>query len=279
VRLKWTFGAIAGDDMEAADRIARGQLDGVASGPWLCERWAPSFRALRLPGIFDSRAESTFAAHTLKPVLDEEFARAGWTNLGESSLGAAMFFLRTPVHSIDELRRVPMWAIDKDPTGTALLKAMGLHTVELPFSAASEAYDAHKLDGFITPPSAALAFQWSVQARYVLPLRMEYLMGCMVVKSLVWAKIAYADQQEVQDATARFVIRFDDVGDTADTQLISGLFERQGLKTLPVSESLRQEWREAGRAAREQLVGHLVPRPLVERLMAALADYRLEHAR
>src|SRR5260370_38171731 len=45
VALKWYLGGIAGDDAEAANRIARDQLDGMAPGPWQCERWRPAVTA------------------------------------------------------------------------------------------------------------------------------------------------------------------------------------------------------------------------------------------
>src|SRR5689334_15317701 len=78
VRVKWYYGALAGDDKTAAERIERGQLDGVASGPWQCERWAPSYRVLRPPGLFEDPAEATFATHLILHDLDGEFAHAGF---------------------------------------------------------------------------------------------------------------------------------------------------------------------------------------------------------
>ena len=56
--MKWYLGGIAGDDFEAADRIGRDQLDGIGGGAWLCERYAPSMRVLRLVGLFQTRDES-----------------------------------------------------------------------------------------------------------------------------------------------------------------------------------------------------------------------------
>src|SRR5581483_5133972 len=44
VSMKWYWGGIAGYDRQVAERVKRGQLDGVASG-MICQLVAPSFRA------------------------------------------------------------------------------------------------------------------------------------------------------------------------------------------------------------------------------------------
>jgi hypothetical protein len=63
----------------------------------------------------------------------------------------------------------------------------------------------------------------------------------------------------------------------SDDQLLSSLFARQGLKTVPLSEAFRSEFFEAARAARTRLGDKLVPAPLLNRVLQVLADYRAEH--
>jgi TRAP-type C4-dicarboxylate transport system substrate-binding protein len=251
----------------------------VASGPWLCERWAPSYRVLRLPGLFEDPAEATFATHLIRHDLDEEFARAGYVNLGESLIGPAILFLREPVRTFAELAQRKLWKVDKDDNGRLLLAAMGLQLVELPFDAAARGFEERRHDGFITPPTGALAFQWSVVARYSLDLRTEFLMGCLVVRDRVFQRISFADQQILRSAAAKLAVRFGELGASENARLLSGLLQRQGVHPLPVSDELRREWRDAARAARQKFVGTLVPKVLLDRVLAALADWRVEHPR
>jgi TRAP-type C4-dicarboxylate transport system substrate-binding protein len=278
VRIKWYYGAIAGDDLEAAQRIERGQLDGVASGPWQCERWAPSYRVLRLPGLFEQAAEATFAAHLIKRDLDEEFAKAGFINLGEGLIGPAILFLREPVKTFSELTTRRLWKVDKDEDGTQLLSAMGLSLLELPFDAATRAYDEKKHDGFITPPTGALAFQWYVSARYALELHTEFLMGCLALRDRSFHKLAFNDQQTLRAAAAKLAVRFGELGELENKKLLDGLLQRQGVKQLPVSDELRRHWRDAAKTARQKFIGTLVSRKLLDHVLAALADWRAEHA-
>src|SRR4051794_4457037 len=49
VRLKWYFGGIAGQEYDAAQRIDRGQLDGMASGGPVCQRVSPTLLVFNVP--------------------------------------------------------------------------------------------------------------------------------------------------------------------------------------------------------------------------------------
>src|SRR5437588_9958766 len=82
VRVKPYFGAVAGDEHAAWDRVQRGQLDAVASAAMLCEQLSPTMRVMRLPGMFRDRDEAAVVLGRIKPLADREFERAGARNLG-----------------------------------------------------------------------------------------------------------------------------------------------------------------------------------------------------
>src|SRR4051812_44915020 len=202
VKMKWYLGGIAGSDLEAGDRIARGQLDGVAGGAWQCERWAPSMKVTRLPGMFRSRAELKYAAQRMRGVFDEEFKKSNFVNLGESTLGPSMIFLRKPVRSFDELKKTRLWTLKDDGTKRKLLEALGLTLLPYSFDESREAFDHGQVDGFLTPPTAALAFQWSTQARVLLDVVTDDILGCMVVTTRTYDKIAIDHRQVILAAVA-----------------------------------------------------------------------------
>jgi len=73
---------------------------------------------------------------------------------------------------------------------------------------AVRAYEEGKVDSFVGLPAAALAFQWSAQARYVIDLRVGYLTGCMLVSRRAWDALSHDDRQAIAAAAlpARYVI-------------------------------------------------------------------------
>jgi TRAP-type C4-dicarboxylate transport system substrate-binding protein len=277
VRMKWYLGGIAGNEMEMYDRIKREQLDGIASGGMLCQRLAPTMRALRIVGLFQSRDESAYVAGRLKESLDAEFLKAGFVNLGELGVGPDVIFSRTPVTTMAELKRTRLWIWDLDNVYREILKEMGLSVVPRPLEGAARDYEERRIDGFIGVPAAALAFQWSTEARYYTDLRPSFLRGCLLIASRAYDQLSVAGQQAVKQSAARAIARLEDVGRTQDEQLLGHLFAKQGLKRVPVSEGFRAEFFASAQAARDRLRNKIVPDALLQRVLAMLADYRAVH--
>jgi TRAP-type transport system periplasmic protein len=277
VHMKWYLGGIAGNEMMMLDRIKREQLDGIASGGVLCQKLAPTMRAMRIVGLFQSRDESSYVVGRLKEALDAEFLRAGFVNLGEYGVGPDVIFSRTPVASMADLKQTKLWIWDLDDVYRETLNAMGLSVVPRPLEKAGLAYDHGELDGFFAVPSAALAFQWSAEAHYFTDLRASFLRGCLLISSRAYDQLPVEGQQAVRKAAARTVARLEEIGREQDEALLSKLFEKQGLKRVPVTQAFRGEFYSAAQAAREQLPEKLVPQALIQRVLGLLADYRAVH--
>jgi TRAP-type C4-dicarboxylate transport system substrate-binding protein len=276
LRVKLYFGSVAGDELEMGERVRKGQLDGVATGQFLCQAVAPSMRVLRLPGVFQSRDEARDVVARLQSTIDAEAATRGFVVLGAAGLGPDVFFTREPVRSLDDARRLKLWRWDVDDVGIAASRDMGLSIVPMKINEARRAYDDKGIDGFLAAPSAALAFQWS-SASYVTDLHSGYIYGCLVFGERQFQRLPPELQAAVRAGAARMLIGIEELGRKQDDQLLGGLFAKQGLKTVPVSAAFRAEYFAAAKAARERLTEKLIPRELLERVLRMLADYRIEH--
>jgi TRAP-type C4-dicarboxylate transport system substrate-binding protein len=276
VRSKWYMGGIAGDDLAALDRIKRGQLDGEA-GSQICDRLAPSLRVTRLIGLFQTHEELLYIVRKLQAQLDAEYQKNGYVSLGVGSgFGDNLFFSRTPARSLVDLRHGRYWVWDLDDVTQLQLGAMGIGLVPAKIEDAARGYDEHLLDGFVAIPAAALAYQWSTQARFFTELRTGFLPACMVISTTAFDALPLEHQQAVRQAAARLLQRFDEVGDHERMQLIGGLFEKQGMTRVPVSPALRDEFFHAAEAAREKLGAKLVPDELLRKVTGWLAELRAQ---
>lgn len=276
VRVKMYYSAIGGDEFTVLNRIKRDQLDG-GIGSESCTRLSPSLRVTRIFGLFQTREESFFVLGRLAPLIDAEFLRAGFINLGEATLGPEMLFTRQPVRDLDELKRTTLWFWDLDQALAVQAQALGFKVVGTPLDGAARAYDDKRVDGFISMPTAALAFQWSAQARYLENLELSWRNGCVFIASRAFDPLPIDAQRYIRTATAKLRQRLDDMNRRQDDALVNGLFARQGLKTVPVSERFRLDFFSQARDVRAQLAGKLVPAKLVEEVLSWLADYRAEH--
>ncbi|HEX6835306.1 MAG TPA: TRAP transporter substrate-binding protein DctP, partial [Polyangia bacterium] len=267
IRVKWYFSGITGDELATFDGIQKGHLDGIASGGMICERLAPSMKVQGLAGVFQSREEAGYVIERLRPTLEEETRRAGFELLIATGLGPEVLFTRTPVRTMAELRKMRMWRWSADDPGITMSHEMGLTIVPTDLDAAGKAYDEHRIDGFIAIPTAALAFQWSTQARYITDLRPGYLTGCVAIAHRALDRLTVEQQKQFRATFAKYDSLFQEMGRRQDEALLGGLFEKQGLKPIPPSEGFRSEFFEAARTARERAATRFVSRATLDRVL------------
>jgi TRAP-type C4-dicarboxylate transport system substrate-binding protein len=240
----------------------------------LCQRLAPALRVMRVAGLFQSREEALYVLGRLKPRLDSEFGKSGFTNLGEAGFGSDLIFSREPVRSLADLRRGRFWVWDLDDVWERQLPAMGMRIVRLPVQKAAQAYEERQTDGFLAISTAALAYQWSTRARYFTDLHLGYLMGCLVMSQAAFDPLPTSHQQVIREASSTLMRRVEDMGQRQDAALLGGLFEKQGMRRVPVEDIFRTEFLAAARAAREKA---LTSNALLQQVNAWLADFRAEH--
>jgi TRAP-type C4-dicarboxylate transport system substrate-binding protein len=277
VAIKWYMGGVAGDEKEALERIGKAQLDGMASGIE-CAQIAPSMRALNVPGVVQGRDEANYVSQKLQAQFAAEAQKNGFALLFTAGLGSTMVFSRTPVRTMSELRTIKLWRWDLDQWGVMATREMGMPVQAASLEDAARLYDDGKVDGFTTMPSAALAFQWSTQARYITDLRPGYLTGCVLVAHRALDRLTAEQQKMFRSLFAKYDALFQEMGKRQDEALLGGLFEKQGLKPIPPSEGFRSEFFETARAARERAATRFVSRAALDRVLKLLADYRAEHA-
>ena len=277
VKFKIYFGGIAGDELEVGERIRRDQLDGAISGGQLCMRLAPSLRVLRVLGLFQSRGEVAFVLGRLKPTIDDEFRKSGYANLGVVGVGPDMIFSRQPIRTLRELKAVKLWSWGIDNTLRPAMVAMGFHIVPAAPDEAARLYDRAEVDGFVATPTVALAFQWSAQTKYLLPLRLSALNACVILANRAVDPLPVETRTIIRDSVARVLAHLEVAGREMDDALVGHLFAKQGLTITPVSPQLRAEFFDESRALRDKMGEQLIPRALLERVLSWLADYRAEH--
>jgi TRAP-type C4-dicarboxylate transport system substrate-binding protein len=271
VRMKWYLGGIAGDEMESLERVKRGQLDGIG-GAIFCQKLSPSLRAVRVAGLFDAFDDGLHVIQRLKPTTDGEFAQSGFVNLGGGGFGIDVVFSRKPIETLDELKATKLFVWNLDPVAHKMLAAMGGKPVALSLEEAARAYDDGRVDGFLVAPTAALAYQWSTQARYVTPLKASFLPACLVIANRAFDALSPELRETVRAAAARFMVRFNDVSRTQEEELLGGLLARQGLKTVPASPALKAAFVAAAAKARDQLGDDLVPHALLQKVTTWIAE-------
>jgi TRAP-type transport system periplasmic protein len=276
VRMRWYVGGIAGDEKTALARVRRGQLDGFA-GASSCDQLSPTMKVARVMGLVQSRAEGLHLLQQLRPRIDDDLKQQGFVELALGGFGLDVLFLRAPVRTLADLRKVPLFVWNVDPVLHAQLTAMGMRLVADELEKLDDLFDAGQIDGVFAIPAAALAFQWTTRFKYFVDLKSSYLPGCLVVTQKAFNQVAAGDRDALRAASARFNKRFEDDGQRDDAQLVSSLLERQGMKRLKLPE-LRDELFAAARDSRHAIPPAVVAPELLAKATSILAQLRVTRA-
>ena len=274
LRIKWTFGGVAGDETTALDRVRRHELDGEA-GAAFCARVAPTLRVLEVAGLVQDDDEAESILRALRPEVEHDFEHTPFRLLALSSgFGHRVLFSRAPVRSLEELRRGRYWVYELDDVEVAQYAKMGITVEPSRPEQAAQRFDSGRLDGFISIPYAAVAYRYSTRARYYTDLHAGFLPGCLVVARDRFAALTPGERKALHEAATRLETRFRLAGREQDRALEASLLAKQGLKEAALSPSFRAAFLDAARAAGDRLGPELVPRGLVERVRGLLEDIR-----
>jgi TRAP-type C4-dicarboxylate transport system substrate-binding protein len=271
--IKWYLSGIAGDELAQHQRVQRDQLDGIVSGGVLCQRLAPTMRAIAVASMFRDRHEADFVVNQLRPTINAEMLSSGYVMVGPAGMGFSVLFSRTPIRTMSDVRRFRPWLWSLDDTMRRQLEAMGLSIVQLPVEEAGRAYDDRRVDGFVALPSAAMAFQWSAQARYVTDLKVGYLTGCMILSRRAWDSLSHDEQQTMYSAVAKLRVRIEEVSDQTDHTLLGGLLARQGLTSITAPPALEAEFMDSARKT-IPVLERVMPPGTMQRVRQLIAEYR-----
>jgi TRAP-type C4-dicarboxylate transport system substrate-binding protein len=277
IAIRVYLGGIAGDDTEMGRRMRADQLDGALSGGMLCQDVAPGFGVFRIAGLVQDRAEISYVQTRLFPTLREQARAHGMVLLTLGALGSDVVLSRVPIDSMETLRKLKLWQWDLDRTSVAMARAMGLTSVPLPVADAGKAYEDGVTDGFIAVPSAVFGYQWFSRKVYLSQLPFAPLLGCALMTTTAYDRLPKDLRDVIETASVEFGLRIGDTTRQQDEALLGGLFERQGVRTVPASPLLRAQFLDAAHAARDRLGNALVPTDLMMEVQSFLADYRSVH--
>jgi len=184
-RLKFKFypGGVSGDEPDMLRKIRFGQIHGAAmTGHGIGSIYSPA-RVLEIPFLFRNYQEVDYVRTQLMPEIRAGFRKNDYELLGWMEIGFLRFFSRTPINSMDDLKKRRIWLWQGDPLGTAFFAASGISPVPLPITEVFTSLSTGLIDTTVAPPLGAIALQWFTKTPYMTEIPMADGIGGLVVSS------------------------------------------------------------------------------------------------
>ncbi len=190
-RLKFKLypGGVSGDEPDMLRKIRFGELNGAAmTGHGIGYIYSPA-RVLEMPFLFRTYGEVDYVRAKMMPEIRAGFRKNNYELLGWMEVGFVRFFSRTPIRSIDDLKKRRIWLWEGDPLGMAVFSASDISPVPLPITEVFTSLSTGLIDTVVAPPLGAIALQWFTKTPYMTEIPMADGIGGLVVSSKFFDKL------------------------------------------------------------------------------------------
>jgi TRAP-type C4-dicarboxylate transport system substrate-binding protein len=275
LKFKLYSGGVSGDEPDVLRKIRFGQLQGGAmTGHGIGYIYSPT-RVLEIPFLFRSYDEVDHVRAQLMPEIREGFHQNGFELLGWMEVGFIQLFSRTPIYSIDDMKKRRIWLWQGDPLGTAFFAASGLSPVPLPITEVFSSLSTGLIDTTIAPPLGAIALQWFTKTPYMTSMPVMDGIGGLIVSRKFFDGLPKDLQQLLrrtgEEAGARLLVET-----RRDNEKSLAVLKQHGV-------TFTSEWKDKDsvlydlrdRAAAMLAKDGYIPAPFYEKARKSLNDYRV----
>jgi TRAP-type C4-dicarboxylate transport system substrate-binding protein len=273
VAFRFYAGGIAGDESEVLRKIRLNQLQGGAFSGVGLNDILPDIRVIELPLLFRDAAEAEQVAGALFDNFAARLADQGYILLGLSEAGAVHLFSQQPLRSRTDLARTRMWTWQGDPLALAMFKAYGITPVPLALAEVLPALQSGLVDACYGPPLAILTLQWVTKVKYFSATPITHSIGAILLSQQQWQQLTAEQQALVRDLVTKYTAKAAlSMRQHYDKAL--ALLPTLGLQSIAMPDEEVAHLQQVSAQVREELVGTLYSRELLERVLHLRDQYR-----
>ena len=271
VTLRIYAGGVAGDDADVVRKMRIGQLQAGAVTVAGLVDIDSAFNVLAIPLFFDDYDELQYVLGELTPILSQRLEAKGFRLLYWGHGGWAHFFSRSPVRTVDDLKRLKIFTWAGDQRMVEWWKDNGFQPVPLAMTDIVTGLQTGMIDALMTTPLAALSLQWFRQTPYMHDMGLAPVVGAVIVTERAWKRIDADTRSTLLDSARQAETNLRREVPLQDEVAIDQMQER-GLQ-VTASED-RSEWVEIAGHFADSMRGALVPQEIFDRAVAARDAYR-----
>ncbi len=276
IGFKFYAGGVQGDEKDVLRKIRNGQLHGGGFTGFGLGAIASEFRVIELPFMFKNLDEvdhvrDMFDAHFYDVFMDKGYMLLGW-----GDVGFVYLFSNKPITTPEELQRSRMWTWSGDPLAEIFFDAFDVSPIPLALPDVLTSLQMGVIDAVYAPPLACVALQWFTRVKYMSNVPITYGFGALLVSQKALQKADPSDVEILKTITRKHTKSLIDKTRVQNNEAIQAI-QDEGVKLLDIDDDVEKTFFTKGRSAWTDGVGELYPEDLLDRVSAAVTDYRENH--
>jgi TRAP-type C4-dicarboxylate transport system substrate-binding protein len=255
VRLTVFPGGQLGDENKVVALLRAGRPDAAALTSIGLSRIDPAYNVFSVPFFFNSYDELHAVLDRMAPTLDARLQKAGFVRLAWGNGGWVRVFSRTPVATLDDLKKVKLFTSVGEDTMLQWYKNNGFNAVALAMTDILTGLSNGQIDAVPTTPTAALSFQWYSRTPHMLDLGFAPLVGAIVVSNKSWGRVPPPTQAALLKSAREMEARLAKLVPTQDAESIEEMKKRKLMVHRPAGAG----WDVVAQSLTQSLRGSMVP--------------------
>jgi len=273
VSFRYYPGGASGDEKDVVRKIRINQLHGGALSSIGLGEIQPELLVLQMPLLFRNYKELDHVRNKLAGRFDALLDAKGYVNLGWGDVGYTYVLTKTPVKTLEDLKKVKMWAWVDDPIGKKVFELAGINPVPLAVPDVLPSLQTGLIDGCYASPLVAIAMQWHTKVKYVATMPLVIGIGATIVSKKQFETLSAEHQKTVREIArkwhAKLVRQI-----RSDNKKAVGTLKKAGIQTVRIGKGEQKQWQEMSARTRKALTGKLFSAEVLAEVERELKAYR-----
>jgi TRAP-type transport system periplasmic protein len=229
----------------------------------------PAFSVFNIPFFFESYDELNYVTAKLTPVIQKRVESKGFVLLNWGHGGWTQVFTKTPVQTVEELKKIRLYTSAGNDRMVQWFKANGFEPRAMAMTDILTGLTTGMLDGLPAPPLAAMLFQWYRHTPYMLDIGLAPIIGANVITLKAWNAIPESDRPKLLEAAADVEKRLQIDVPKQDVEAVATMM-KQGLTVTKAGP----EWPTQIESLAKTMRGEMVPADIFDLASKARDEYR-----
>jgi TRAP-type C4-dicarboxylate transport system substrate-binding protein len=215
----------------------------------------PAFNVFSMPFFFDSYDELYYVLDQMTAMLTQRLDQKNMVFIAWGHGGWAQVFTTKPVKTLNDLKQIKLFTSAGDEAMVQWYKENGFQPRPLAMTDILTGLTSGMIEGLPAPPTAANAFQWFRQTKFMLNLGIAPVVGAVVVTKKTWSSLPEADRAKFLESAKAMETRLEGEIPKQDTASIEEMKKRG----LTVTNAEGPEWKTIAQSFSKTMRGGMVP--------------------
>jgi TRAP-type C4-dicarboxylate transport system substrate-binding protein len=233
------------------------------------------FEAFGIPFFFESNAEFEFVLSKMTPLVKDRLRARGFVLVHWGNGGWIQIFSKKPVHTLADLKQLKLYTTEGNDRMVQWYKRNGFHPVALSYNdiPAQLKLRTGMIEAAPSPPYAAVALRFYLDAPNMLQLSVGPLVGATIMTTEAWNLISEADRAKLLDVAAETERKLAVAVPKLDADSIAEM-QKNGLSVMTVENAALAEFHDAASELARNMRGSMVPADVYDTVLKYRTEFR-----